>query len=533
MRQKTRLILNSLVSVAAQVVGVVVRFFLVPFAIGILGQHHYGLWVVVGQMFAYVRILEAGLISAVAREVALHLGRGEPEKVDRHVNTAGAYLGLVGLVIVILTGVVVCFYTEWFDVEPQYHWHARAMVLCAGLALAYGVLQNAYAAMLGGIQRYDIIAGATILDDLLRLGIILVLLPRVGVGWGLLVLGLAMGGGQVLGSTLRTLSALRLCPYVRWRPWRGDRSLLWGMLGFGINSIIFTMSLTVGSQLAQILIGAKMSTAQATDFSLAVILLTAGHTFVCAFGMSTRVVASRYDGARNEGMLRHLLLRSTRYCALVSLAGVVVLTFFAEVLLRLWVGGEYPGAAGLATLAQVATTLRILTIAYAPFWLVLPAFNVVNGMGRHKFPAVVALTVGLASMLVVAVLVCRAKVGIDAVAWGVVLPMVVPWAVVLPWYCCREAGQPLGRFLWEGWAVPALACVPAAIAAYLLNRYHVATTWWTLGWQLAGCGALVLACGWFVVLTRDDRAHMLGAAFALWRRGRGGRADTSRTPEGR
>ena len=521
MRQKTRLIVNSLVNVSAGIVGLGVRFVLVPFAIGILGQGPYGLWVVVGQMFAYLRILEMGLISAVAREVALHLGRGEPEEVDRYVNTAGAYYVFVGLATLVFTAVVAYFYTDWFEVEEQYCWHVRLMVVGAGLAIAYGVPQNAYAAMLGGIQRYEIVAGSAVLEHLTRLILVLILLPRVSLGWGLVVLGLSTAGTHAMGATIRTLSALRLCKYVKWRPWRGDRKLIWGMLSFGVNSVVFMMSLTVASQLAQILIAATMSPAQATDFSLAVILLTAGHSFVCTFSISTRVVASKYHGEQNEDMLRHLLLRSTRYCALVSIVGLLALTLFPEALLHLWVGSKYEGAEGLAALDRVALSLRILAITYGLFWLTLPAFNVANGMGRHKLPALVAVLAAAVSMVVVVVITMRDGVTIDRVAWGVALPMVPAWALIVPCYCCRAIKQPIWGFVWQGYVRPALSCLPAGIAAYLFNRYDSAVTWWTLGWQLVLFGAVALGSAWFFVLAPDDRRHLLLPVTRLWQRVKG------------
>ena len=518
MRQRTRLTANSCFNVLARLVTVATRFVIIPFAIGVLGRGHYGVWVVVGQIFAYTRILDTGLRSAIARQVAVGLARNDYDKLNRHVNTAAGYYVIVGLLIVVLTGTISFFFPAWFDVDPELRSAARIMVLCSGLALACSVPQNAYSAVVTGFQRYDIICGSQILADLLRLALILLLLREVGVGGGLILLALASGGTALCAATLRTLAALRMCKHVRFEPWRADPSLLGGLMWFGINSLIYMMSVSVGVQLAQIVIGGLMSTAEAADFNIATMFLLAGHSFVVAFGISARVVASKYDGERNDKMLGHLLFRSTRYSGFVALAGMMILLLFSSSLLRLWIGGEYPGVEGAATLERIASTCRILTIGYGLFWLLLPAYNVVNGMGRHKLPAMLAAAAGILSMSLVALLASTENATIERVAWGVVLPIIPVWGVVMPWYCCRETRQPIGAYVWEGFAIPAMGCVPAGVVGFLLNYYYPAPTWWVLIGQLACYATVLLVIGWFLGLAADDRLHMVDSVRSILRR---------------
>ncbi len=513
MRQRTLLIINSLVNTGARVVAIGVRFLLVPFIIGVIGDSNYGLWAVVGQIFAYTHFLDMGLRSAIAREVARRLGSGETDKINRYVNTAGAYYLVATLLILVMVVVVTACYTDWYEVDPEHVWYARAMVLVAGLAVAYAIPHNAYGAVLAGLQRYDIVSGAHVLEDVIRAGLIFALLGRVSIGWGLVLLAVATGGARAIGATLRSVAGIRLCEHVKFQPFRGDRSLLPGMFAFGVNSVIYSMSHTVGSQLALILIGACISPAHAAGFSLAVVLMTAAHSLILTFGISARVVASKYDGEKNEKMLRHLLLRSTRYGNLVTLAGVSVLVMFPSALLHLWMGGRFEG-----DLNAVAAACQVLAIGHGLFWLLLPGFNVVNGMGRHKFPAAVAVTAAIVSMIAVAILASRQGATLVSVSWGVTVPMIPIWAVVLPIYCCRVTGQPMGRYLWEGFAIPALGCLPAAVAAYLFNRYYGAATWWTLIWQLGCFAALLALSAWFFVLAADDRSQAVRSATGLLRR---------------
>ncbi len=521
MRQRTRLIVNSLSNTIARIVALAVRFLLVPFMIGIMGREHYGVWIVVGQIFAYTRILDMGLRSAIAREVAVRMGTSEHDRTNRYVNTAAAYYGLAGLLVVVLTGIVAYFFPDWFGVEPQYRRASQIMVLCSGLATAALIPQNAYGAVVSGMQRYDVLSGLQVLVAVGRGVLIFLFLERVGVGGGLILVAAVEGGTRLAGGVAQTVMALRLCPAVKWRPWQADRSLLRGMLSFGISSVVFMMSLTVGPQLAQILIGAFMSTAQAADFSIALMFLLAGHSFVVMFGISTRVVASKFQGEKKPDAIGHLFLRSSRYCGLLSAAAVVSILLFADSLLNVWVGPKYSGPEGAETLERIAATCRILTIGYGLFWMLLPAYNVVNGMGRHRFPAILAAVTGVVSMVLVAAVVSAGRATIEMVAWAVVLPMIPVWGLVLPRYCCRVVGRPITTFFWEGIMIPTLTCVPAAFVGFIFSAWFPAHALGALLGQLACCGVIFLGAAWLFAVAPDDRDYAVEPVRRFFRRLKG------------
>ena len=524
MQQRTRLIVNSVVNVVQRLLALAARFIILPFALGVMGRPQYGLWVVVGQVFAYTPILDMGLRSAIQREVAKGLASGAHDEVDRYVNTGAVYYAAAGGILLLLSIGLAIVYPMWFDVEPQYVGYARLMVLVAGLGLAATLPQNAYTGVLSGLQRYDLICASHVLEDVIRLALVFLVLKPAGLGFGLVVLALAFSGSRFIGACARTWFSFRLCPVIHLAPWRAQRGLLGGMMLFGINSVVFVMALPVAVQAAQILIGGMLDTAQATDFNIAVNLMAAGHAFVLAFGIATRVVASRYEGERNQGKLKLLLLRSARYGSFATLAGVALIVAYADVIIRLWVGNEYTGVDGEATITRIVLSTRVLAIAYTLFWLALPGFNVVNGMGRHHVPGVLAMIVGVTGMLSAGLtLVVMDKPPIDVVAWAIVLPTLPVWAVILPWYCCRVVGQSLRQYTLEGFVVPALACIPAAVAAVVGSAYYAPASWGSLGGQVIGLVVLLAPCGWFLVLARDDRAHlsaMLGGVLNRLRRAR-------------
>lgn len=497
------------------------RFLIVPFAVGVLGRGHYGNWVIVGQIFAYTRILEMGLRSALARQVALGRENGQPARLDRYMNTANAYYCAVGLLVAVATVAISAFYPDWFHLEPSYHTSARVMVLCVGFALALTIPQYAYGAVLGGLQRYDVISATQIGGEVLRLVLIFALLEHWSFGGGLVLLAVAAGGSTLLAATARTIVSVRMHRWVKFEPWRPDRRLFWDMATFGINSVVYMMSVTVVAQFALIMIGAKLSAVQVTDFRLAMELITAVHVLVVACTVVIRPAASRYDGQGNKKMLGHLLVRSTRYIAVVTLMGLLALVVFPEAFLRLWQGENYSGPEGAAAIARIARTCRVLSVGFGLFWLLLPAYSVLNGMGRHRFPAGVACAAALVSTGLVLVLVSWEEASIELVAWGVMLPMIPMCGIVMVWYACREVGESVVGFLWRGVVPAVICCVPPFVLAWLLDRFYPASSWWMLIGE-AGCAVAVLApLGWFVGFSEDDKAAVMASLAARLRRLRG------------
>lgn len=517
MRQGTRLILNSVLTMSTRLVAVGTRLVIVPFAIGVLGAEHYGAWVVVGGLLAYAPLLEMGMRAAVTRQTALCLARGEQGEFKRYFDTATAYYGGVALLVGVATLIVCVFFPTWFDIQPRLHTPARIMVLCAGGATAAAISLYAYGAYIAGRQRYELDSGTSILVRLLQLALILIFLPRVGTGEGLILLAAVMGGTQLLGRVVLAGCAVRIAPGLSYRPWRADRKRCWELVSFGVNSSLYSLAALGTAQVTLAIVGGVISTSAATDFRVALEPIIGVHAFVIACTVILRPAASRYQGLDNERMLRELLLRASRYAGVVAFAGMWGLALFVDAFLNLWQGANYAGADGAAALVQVGDTTHVLLIGFAFFWLMAPAFSVLDGAGHNRVPArlaVIAAGVGLSLVITLAL---RPGATIERVAWGLVLPMVPIWAVILPCYCCRKVGQPIRQYLLKGLGLPLLGTLPAGLVSLVLSVYFPVSSWAGLLLRLGLFALLLAAFGWFVVLVREDRARIADALARVWR----------------
>lgn len=513
--QRATLVLNAAMNVLARLVTVASRFVLVPFMLAVLGRDYYGAWIIVGQVFAYSRFLDLGLQSSISRQVAVYLARREVDQLNRQVNAAAAYYFFVGFLLVVPTVVFSIYYPVWFEVDPKYASAARWMVLCSGLGLAATIPQNAYGAVLAGLQRFDVISGSQIAVDVLRLVLVLAVLSSLSIGSALVILAVIHGGSLLAGSVYRTVAARRLCPHVRIQPWRLDRSLLADHLTFGVSSVLYMMSIAAVLQLAQILAGALISKEAAADLNVASLFLITGHSFVIALGIGARAAASRYEGERNEAMLRELLLRSTRYSVHLTFAGILLVWLFCEPLLRLWIGDELDHP---ALVEKLATACRVMSIGYGAFWLALPAYHVLNGMGRHAVPAALAAAACVLSIGLVLIAVAQPGANIIGLSWALALPTVPLVGLAVPWYCCRQTKQPILPYVGSGFLVPIMASFPMLLVAWAFCRFAPAESWMALIGQGAACVLVLVPVAWILVLRRGDRRYAISSAQSLLRR---------------
>jgi O-antigen/teichoic acid export membrane protein len=522
MRQGARLLTNSIWNMSSRVVTIASRFIIVPVAIGAMGLSHYGAWSIVGQIFAYSPYLEMGLRAAITRQTALCIARGEHDRLNRYVNTATAYFLTVALLVVIAGSALAWAFPLLFELEPEYHFHARLMVMITAVTLAGTIATFAQGAVVAGFQRFDIISASHVGSDLGRLILVLLLLaPLAGQGSALVLMAVAAGVTGFLGAAVRALAAWRLWAQMRLRPWELDRAALWQMLTFGINTVLFMMSVTGVTSFAAIIVGLWLSTADAAHYRVALELILAVHGIILAATVAIVPAAGKLQGERNYEALRRLLARATRYTAVVSFGGLIGLLFFSPAFLHLWVGPEYARKGSLEALPRIIDALRVLALGHTLFWLQIPGFQMLNGMGRHRFAALLAVLTGLVACGLVALFALPIEASIADVSWGLLIPLIPSWGLVLPIYCCRVVGQRVAVHMREGLLVPLVTCLPAGALAYVMDRYYRADSVALFIAQVAVFAVvLLISVWWFTIVPRDRRRALEWAAGVYGRLGK-------------
>src|ERR1700730_15716486 len=87
---------------AGMVVGLAVGVVVMPFLIHRLGQESYGLWILIGSLTNYFRLLDLGVRGSVGRYVAFYKAKHDRDGVNRTLSTATVILA--GVAILALVG---------------------------------------------------------------------------------------------------------------------------------------------------------------------------------------------------------------------------------------------------------------------------------------------------------------------------------------------------------------------------------------------------------------------------------------------
>jgi O-antigen/teichoic acid export membrane protein len=182
-----------------------------------------------------------------------------------------------------------------------------------------------------------------------------------------------------------------------------------------------------------------------TPFNVATRLIECFRSIVVAAGGPLFGAMTELDGGRRHEDLRELLLRSTRFLALLSILGGVLLIVDGKALLRLWVGDGILSAYPVVALLAFG---YIINLALHPMLLIVIA------KGQHGPLGWWSIAEGIAN--IVLSVVWGLSHGLIGVAMGTIVPMLVVKLTVQPWYALKAAQMSAWDYIHKGLGRPLL-----------------------------------------------------------------------------
>ena len=184
-----------------QIIIIVTGLWLTPFLLHRLGQHDYGLWLIITQAAAYLGLLDLGIIGLLPRETAAAVGRAGPESPDLP-QLVGRAARIVLLQFPIVAACSFCVWllgrNMWRSAESPLRVLLIAFVLTFPFRLFSAVLQ--------GLQDLVFLGRVQIASWALTTAASIALVIN---GRGLMALALSSAAAQLV-TTLACWSRLRL-----------------------------------------------------------------------------------------------------------------------------------------------------------------------------------------------------------------------------------------------------------------------------------------------------------------------------------
>ena len=105
--------------------------------------------------------------------------------------------------------------------------------------------------------------------------------------------------------------------------------------------------------------------------------------------------------------------------------------------------------------------------------------------------------------------------GLLGVAWGTVVPHLICTAVVVPLITLRAVEMSPAEYLRRAYITPVLLSTPTAVLCYVFSAFVARPTWTVFAFEVFGIGTLVAVNGYFLCLSKEQRAATAQRVFRI------------------
>lgn len=487
-------------------VTILLGLLLLPVLFRHLPKEELGVWLLLGQSWAAMGILDLGFGVTLTRRIALAKGKSgshpdapfTPETLGEIADLVACGRRIYHLMaggVFLVSWIIGLFYLRQLELQGLSHqvvWLAWT-ILCASQAL--NVWATVWTCLLQGVGYvgWDAIIGTVVNTVTLLAQIIAVL----------------CGGGLVALATIAAVGALLQRGLTRWLA-RRNRPELFALSG-AWNQALFRRLLptaflawitAVGYVLVAnsdpFFIAHHAGTTDIPAYRAALLLVVNMHFMAGAFAGASLVFISHLWQANDVAQIRAILRRNALIGLLAMSCGGAVLLVLGATLFDLWLGpGNFVGH-------------TILAIFLANYFLEHQA-NVFSSCGRATDDEAYAIPSLLSGLL---------KLGLAAAfmhAWGLAglaASTLLAQTVTIFWYSVYRSSLRLGVRWWDHAYHVLLPCLVAFAATYAIGFWAASA----LGTQspllciatvsLLG-GALLCAAYWMLVLRPDQRQRWM------------------------
>ena len=478
---------------------IVAGFLMSPFLVRNLGDSAYGVWILIGSLVGYLGLLDLGVTQSIVKYIAEHRARGDQEAINRVITGGVAFYSLMGLISLGVSFGVAFRFNGIFNTGLDDHTVFKIAVL-AGLNLAVSFPATVYVGVLRGYQRYDIDSLVTSITIIVRS---LILVALVLGGHGLVALAIVTLVSDLTRLAILIFCVYRINPLITVSRVYLSKPEMKRLFNYSIFAFLIIMGKRMIFYTDSIVIGIFLPAAAVTRYFVGSRLVTYLLQAAEAVGVLTPTT-SDLDARNDRQSIRELLVLSTKYLLLVTLPLGTIFLVMGETFISLWMGPAYAGSASILT---------ILTIAAIAHLIEMPPSIVLMGIGKHRIVAWFTLSQAIVNLILSIVLVQR--FGIEGVALGTAIPMVVFPVVEIVVYFKKYLDLPLGSYLWRAVPLPVAIQAPFVALLLLIRTYAPPSSLLVFVALIAGALVPYAALAFRVAMSPTERRVFLGIAERL------------------
>lgn len=349
---------NSLYAGILQVWQVISRFVITPVIIMKLGLDGYGTWTLLFGICSYISMFDTSFGLAYMKFTAELDQKADYRRLSAIVGSGMALataIGAVGLVLIeVFRWRILTVLNVPGHLLPDAGGAVMIIALCFVLRMSIGSVYQ----VLAGLQRIDLQYKLTMLSSVLEFGIGLTLLS---LGRGLLGLAIAHLCGQVAAIGIGRFLCWRLCPALTISPFQVSRDGLRQVISLGGRFQVLSLLNTVVTQGTKMLLSGVCGVSMLALFELADKLVGLGRTISTSIIAPLMPAFASLHAGHERGRSDELYVQVSRLVALTAAGSLGFLFAFADRLIILWTGQDYPLAAWTIRIMVPAEFLILMT----------------------------------------------------------------------------------------------------------------------------------------------------------------------------
>lgn len=480
---------NVIASWGVHACNMVIGFFLTRYTLDVLGVSTYGNWLFINSIAGYASLLYCGFGETVSRYVAKYHADEDQRRMNDVVSLVTfLFLGLGG--IAFLVACVLAATAHWWgEWEGDLLVQVRITCVILGLNVAISLFGTSFGGVLHGLRRFDLERGVGFASDISRLVLFLVLLRA---DWGLVIIAGIFFVVTVGENACYILLAYRLAPRLEvcWK--HVHRETLQECGSFSSMSFVNTIASQLINATDTIVIGLMLGKEAIVPYYFGLRLAQFCRQPIDKIAHICLPTAGAMHSEADRGKRLRLLMKTLSVVVMLITGLFIGAWYFGADVLMLWVGPKM-----IPQDHRIAH--RILMILLGANLIALPCSILrafLFGLGNVKVPALVYVVEAILNLGLSLVL-CQ-SFGIEGVAWGTAIPVVIIEFGILAPYAIRRLGLTWSRVCREALWPPMIPLMSLWAYAVLVSRQDWSHEDWFALIGIAIAGGSILGGSWWL-----------------------------------
>lgn len=422
---KNKTLINIFSNWSNLFISVVVAFIVSPILVNQLGNETYGIWVLIISLTSYFTILDFGVNGAIVRFISKYKALEEYNSANKVFSSSFAFFSIIALIVVTACAVFAYFFKDIFEIKQFDQRYLYAVFFIVGVDLALNLIFSVFLGSLKAVGRFLEVNIIAITLNIIKNVIIVVLITN---GYSLLAIAVLQ---LIVNSTkflLQYFTIQKFAAFLHFKVTNINKDTLKQLYNYSIYAFVISIAMKIIFYTDSIVIGAILDVGQVTFYAIPTMLMQYLEQFIWAVIAVLLPIISAQDALGKNEKNSKMYMVGSKYAMLLCAPVFIVLYFAGPSFIGLWMGKQYSEPSG-----QV---LQILLVGYYFFLAQLVAHGILKGLSKHKILAILLSVEAVANLGLSLYL--GEIWGINGVALGTIIPLLVINVIAVPYFTCKE-----------------------------------------------------------------------------------------------